>query len=106
MIELFPLEVGNVAQIVHAGRDTTYPQGWRTNRRCAVEAEETITVPAGSFDTFRIRCIQGENLGNPTRTRVYHYSPELGYYVRYYSRKRGESAWVRELMSYELPQTT
>lgn len=70
-----PLWVGKSWQAEHlyTRRDGSQAQQSRT---WTVEARETISVPAGSFDTFRIKSV-GKAL-----TITLWYAPDINFYVR------------------------
>jgi hypothetical protein len=48
-------------------------------RRCVAEAEEAVTVPAGTFPTVRVRCT---NARNDAWLVTIWYSPQVTYLVR------------------------
>jgi hypothetical protein len=85
--------------------------GWTYNDdlEATVEAVETITTKAGTFDTFRIhlvRAYQGTKVGNFTQNGVLHdtawYAPAAKAIVR---RRSVDPRWSdisRELVSYQL----
>lgn len=53
------------------------------NFDCFVERAETVTVPAGSFDTFRIACRRYNSRSTRlVETLTLHYAPEVGHSVR------------------------
>ena len=73
----FPLEVGKTWTskhrfTIHAAKRTV-PLEVKFN----VEAYEEVTVPAGTFNTFRIR--SSDNLGNENVT---WWSPEIGLFIK------------------------
>lgn len=89
---LWPLRVGNdqrfdIAQVIEAkgaarlsGGETriAFNRSWR----CVVERTQTIAVPAGTFDTFRIACFRYRaGTDNWRQTRIYHYAPKIGHFV-------------------------
>jgi hypothetical protein len=78
---LFPLAVGERAAYRYRGRSTADPRGWTGRGRCNVAAAERITVPAGTFDTYKVVCEQGEDLDDPYRVWTRWYAPELGHPV-------------------------
>ena len=78
---LFPLAVGRRAAYRYQGRSTADPRGWSGRGRCSVAAAERITVPAGSFDTYKVVCEQGEDLDDPYRVWTRWYAPALGHPV-------------------------
>ena len=38
-------------------------------------------MPAGTFDTYKMVCEQGEDLSDPYRMRTWWYAPAIGHYV-------------------------
>ena len=66
---LFPLQVGNTASWKLTGQDQQYH--WTTTRRCEVSDTVNLTVPAGSYDAFKVVCRDDWN------TRTYYYAPEV-----------------------------
>ncbi len=89
---LWPLRVGNdqrfeVTQIVEAKGDAR-PRGGKARSafkhswRCVVERTERLTVPAGTFDTYRISCFRYRPGTTVWRqTRIYHYAPRVGHFI-------------------------
>ena len=73
----FPLEVGKTWSTRHrmtlhaANRSVEY------DLNCRVEAFETVVVPAGRFDAFRVGC--RTSIDN---TETYWTSPDLGIFVK------------------------
>jgi len=67
-------------------------------RNCVVEAEENITVPAGTFSTVRVSC---KNSKNGAWLATFWYSPQVSQLVREESAVTGGKR-VRELISYRL----
>mgnify|MGYP007017144063 CR=1 FL=1 len=83
---LWPLATGKeqsfeVKQTVTSNDGLTsneFEQSWQ----CVVEGTEKITVPAGTFDTYRISCFRylpGTSFWRQTRT--FNYAPAVGHYV-------------------------
>ncbi|MCW9057664.1 MAG: hypothetical protein OQL11_02145 [Gammaproteobacteria bacterium] len=89
-----PLWVGKSweARFLYRRRDGSQTEQHRT---WTVEARETVSVPAGSFDCFRIRS-QGEAL-----TITLWYAPELDFYVRRLTEGMVQAEQV--LVDYRLP---
>lgn len=83
---LWPLATGN-EQSFEVKKTITSNDGLTTNEfdrswRCVVEGTEKVTVPAGTFDTYRISCfsyVPGTNYWRQTRT--FNYAPAIGHYV-------------------------
>jgi hypothetical protein len=74
----FPIEVGQQWTTRH--RMTMHTAGGRTveyDLSCRVEAFEKVTVPAGTFDAFRIGC--RTSIDN---TETFWSSPDLGVFVK------------------------
>ena len=83
---LWPLATGKeqsfeVKQTITSNDGLTsneFNQSWR----CVVEGTEKVTVPAGTFDTYRISCfryVPGTSFWRQTRT--FNYAPAIGHYV-------------------------
>lgn len=54
----------------------TPPQKWEYNWSCNVAGQETVEVPAGKFDTYKIVCGRYK----PTELEFF-YAPDIGHYV-------------------------
>jgi hypothetical protein len=67
-------------------------------RHCSVEGEESVTVPAGVFQTFRVRCV---NKRDGAWMTTLWYSPQVGHLVREETSVTGGRR-VRELIAYKL----
>ena len=105
---LWPLRVGNetsftyqsMVQSKESGAVNRYAQYWR----CSVPDTETVSVPAGTFDTFRIECIRTGLPGSVYGKRVWFYAPSVGHSVKtvdkYYYAKSDHG---RSLVSVERP---
>jgi hypothetical protein len=94
----WPLSVGAEREEIVV-RDQTKPPRVETRPQiCRVEAEESVTVRAGTFRTFKVVC-RHETSGDPT-FRAW-YSPEVRNWVRDW-RPVKDGALERELISYTL----
>ncbi len=59
------------------GREQTYKQSWQ----CRVGDLEAVTVPAGTFETYKISCSRYQ--GTEWRQGYnWYYSPQVGHYVK------------------------
>lgn len=83
---LFPLRVGNSAEWTRRGTDNGQPFLSRT--RCTVADTVRVEVPAGAFDTFKIACIAGSDLRDPSARTTFYYAPEVAAVVRYHRTSR------------------
>ena len=83
---LWPLKIGNkdrfdVSQVI-SGNDGSSIRELSQSWLCAVEGTEKLTVPAGTFNTFRIPCYRYTvGTGSWRQTRTFYYAPRLGHYV-------------------------
>ncbi len=85
---LWPLQVGKGdrlrvvrTQIASDGSRKTQPA--RTYN-CRVSGTERLSVPAGTYDTYRVQCARYSGSGKRLiETKVWHYAPSLGHVVRY-----------------------
>jgi len=93
--ELFPLEVGKTMRMRVTGSGTRFPEGWEVARTCEVVAEERVTVPAGTYDMFKIVCRQGK------RTYTWYYAPEIAHPVFYLNRHADLGGSPQQLVRYE-----
>ena len=92
----WPLTIGAERE-EKVGRDQTKPPTVETRPQiCRVEAEESVTVRAGTFRTFKVAC-RNKPGGDPT-FRAW-YSPEVRNWVRDW-RPVKDGALERELISY------
>ena len=85
---LFPLMIGESVAYRVEGQSRDEQAGWSLQGRCEVAAAEQISVPAGTFDTYKVVCEQGEDLSDPYRTRTWWYAPAIGHYVAQLHRTR------------------
>ncbi len=83
---LWPLATGN-KQSFEVKQTVVSNDGLTTNEikqswQCIVEGTERITVPAGTFDTYRVSCFRylpGTRFWR--QTRIFNYAPAVGHYV-------------------------
>ena len=74
---------------------------WQGNVSCEVKAYEDVSVPAGTFKTFRIECADNWEAGefisgvNHTTSR---YSPEVTIAVKTVTKE--DRRWNNEIVSY------
>jgi hypothetical protein len=92
----FPLTAGKSWEMKYHEERPVDRQSEDIQRSCTAESEETVTVPAGIFNTIRISC---KNLRNGAWTVNLWYSPEVGHIVRDETAVTGGRR-VRELISY------
>jgi len=78
----WPLRVGaTAAYTVKSGLAGERAAG--DHWRCAVESRESMSVAAGTFDSYKIACrLDGDTL-KTTQSRTWYYAPAVGHYVRY-----------------------
>lgn len=72
---LFPLQEGNVVAFGVRGSSEKVPTGWEDELRCVVAGQQNVTVPAGTFTTFRIDCKRKD------LTQSLYYAPVAQNYV-------------------------
>jgi len=80
----FPLAVGKTWETEVRGRSAERQRVIVYQNSYSVLAQEEITVPAGTFNTFKIKHEQSHNATGTKRwgVRYFWYAPELGYYVK------------------------
>ncbi|MEQ8334429.1 hypothetical protein [Nisaea sp.] len=94
---LFPLQEGNIVAYGVRGSSEKVPAGWEDEVRCVVAGQEDVTVPAGTFTTFRIDC-KRKNVD----TSLYYAPVAQNYVLR--ERTFSNSRSRKELMSVSLAE--
>ena len=97
---LWPLSVGKTSGYYENNVWHAFAEPYRTYKAywsCKVEAKAKVTVPAGSFDTFKIVCVRysGRLPSSHTFSREYrtwYYAPEIKHWVAYERDYRGENS--------------
>ena len=92
---LFPLQEGNISAFGIRGSSEKVPTGWEDEVRCAVSGQEDVTVPAGTFTTYRIDCSRKN-----VETSLYYAPVAQNYVLR--ERTFANSRSRKELMSVSL----
>jgi len=100
---LWPLKIGNqkffsIKQTVEKNDGTgkrEFSQDWQ----CVIDGTEKVTVPAGTFDTYRIPCHRYYRQFW-RQTKTYFYSPKVGHYVLYKDDSSARPSQRRRLVSY------
>jgi hypothetical protein len=62
----FPLEVGKKWQGKYTGYTADNGYRWAGDSSCEVKSAETVKVPAGDFEAYRIDCVDSWKLGGAT----------------------------------------
>jgi len=103
---LWPLALGNytthhIKWAIHQNGQKTYPYPYLETWNCWVGGTERITVPAGTFDTYRVEC---EATDGPYvwQRRVFHYAPTVGHYVLRRDEMGATAGRQRQLVAYGL----
>ena len=95
---IFPLTVGATETWRATGSDTRGYSWDDAERVCTVTETARVTVPAGTFDTYHVRC------EDPWRVRNWYIASELGRPVLYTrSHKRRAESERQELIAVEAP---
>lgn len=92
---LFPLQEGNIVAYGIRGSSEKVPTGWEDEVRCVVAGQEDVTVPAGTFTTYRINC-KRKNVD----TSLYYAPAAQNYVLR--ERTFANSRSRKEMMSVSL----
>lgn len=93
--EIFPLREGNVAAFIARGNSELVPTGWQDEQRCVVKGQETVSVSAGEFSTYRIECSRKDYL------ETIFYAPVIQHYALRI-RKFNNAEDRKELVAVEL----
>jgi hypothetical protein len=92
----FPLKVGSSWTMKYHEERPADGQSEEVQRRCTVDGEETISVPAGTFPTLRIAC---RNLLTDAWIMTIWYSPQVKHLVREETAVAGGTR-LRELITF------
>jgi hypothetical protein len=98
--KIWPLKVGNKisADISASGGRSSHG-----TYSCEVQAREPVTVHAGKFDAFKVKCAMEFPQARYQDERVYWWSPELKYSVKFdYQLIQGTAVGATPLKSWEL----
>ena len=91
---ILPLQIGATQSWVGKGTNDK-GETWDDKRTCTVVGAENVTVPAGTYDAFKVDC-KGTH-----RDRTYYYAPEAGRNVIVLSsHKRRHEPWHFENISF------
>ncbi|MFO1058705.1 MAG: hypothetical protein U1E53_17265 [Dongiaceae bacterium] len=88
---IFPLQVGKTVTTQYSG-SSNKDGSWTGTQTCNVADTESVTVPAGTFDTYKVVCRFGKNPDQPYTTITHWYAPKAGTDVLYkeYTPDRGK----------------
>lgn len=96
--DFWPLRTGNYARFSEVRRD-----GPRLFE-CRAEDYGPMTVPAGTFDAYRISCTRyTQTQSRISRRWVFHYAPEVGHIIAQTIMVPGEEQSSRELVAVLAP---
>ncbi|HLY89446.1 MAG TPA: hypothetical protein VKQ27_10730 [Acetobacteraceae bacterium] len=98
--KIWPLKVGNKISA------DIYASGGRSSHgtySCEVQGRESVTVHAGKFDAFKVKCIMEFPQARYQDERMYWWSPELKFPVKFdYQLIQGTAFGTVPLKSWEL----
>ena len=75
----FPLTVGKSWEMKWTDERPQDRQTESIERRCIAESPETVTVPAGTFETIRVACY---NMRDGAKVLTFWYAPAVRQFVR------------------------
>ena len=97
---LWPLSTGNTAQFQEVRNEFDLYRRLTQRKvrvwRCRVQESMVLDTEAGSFETYPISCVLRSH-GRANKllgTRLWHYAPEIGHYVR---REKIDNLGTREI---------
>ena len=91
---IFPIQLGNAESWKFSGQNAK-GETWESVRNCSVVETAKVTVPAGTFDTYHIKC------EDEWWVRHYYYAPEVGSSaIRLDTHKTRNEVRHRELVSF------
>lgn len=104
---IWPLQTGRSVWFTYArrtvwkdgGDEKIYAYHWR----CRVKDGQTVTVPAGTFETVPISCFRHNNVtGTYYGERSWYYAPRVGHYVLYVDDSKSRGVRKKALQTYHL----
>jgi hypothetical protein len=104
---IWPLQSGRSTWFTYTtrtkGTDGSGKRTYAYHWRCKVKAKETITVPAGTFETVPVTCLRHSNMtGTFYGERTWYYAPRAGHYVLYVDDSRSRGVRKKALQTYHL----
>ena len=83
---LWPLEVGKETKFSYSStvveKETGTRKAYGYTFDCRVTDTRAVTVPAGTFDTYRINCYRNQRIsGRYFGARSWYYAPAIGHFV-------------------------
>lgn len=103
--QLWPLQRKNKAEmtVTYKKHDKieNLTKTYRENWSCRVNRDQIVTVPAGTFKTFKIVCKRLDDAQKVTRTNIWYYAPEVGHFVKRIKKSGSNRRQVIELISYD-----
>lgn len=103
---LWPLASGNVARFYEVRSEFDFLRRLTERKervwRCRVQETTVIDTDAGSFEAYPVSC-ELRSRGGANRllgTRLWHYAPEIGHYVRYEEVDSTGTREIRELIAH------
>lgn len=97
----FPLLVGKKWSSQYSGFRADNNRKWDSRLECEVKAYEPVRVPAGSFDAYRVECIDNWELGyifSGKKAATRWYAPAVGGVIKYVSE---DGEWNYELAAFK-----
>ena len=94
--DVFPLKADSRFQHSVSGRSSN-GESWKTVRKCKVEGKVAVSVPMGSFDTWKLVCTESSKI------HTYWISPELEFWVAYELTRKGCCTELYEYSSVTRP---
>jgi hypothetical protein len=98
----FPLELGKKWQGKYDGYRADQGASWKSEVNCEAKAFETVKVPAGEFEAYRVACEDNWEASpfRGTADATYWYAPKIGTIVK--AVNPSDSAFDYELASYHV----
>lgn len=97
----FPLQVGKKWTSNYAGFRADNNRKWDSRLECEVKAYEPVRVPAGTFDAYRVECIDNWEAGyifSGKKAATRWYAPAAGGVIKYASE---DGEWNYELAAFK-----
>jgi len=86
--EIWPLAVGKKVTYSYTQVNAQGQNKGSTSRKCEVVEQVNITTALGNMDTYKVSCFRRK--GDWSKTRIFYFSPEHEYAVKYLERSSSE----------------
>ena len=109
--QLWPLEIGQRAWLnvdyERLDKGTKETKRYSEHWCCKVNRPRAVTVPAGTFDTYKVVCKRyASDWREITRTHIWYYAPAVGHFVKRIKKYKSGKRKTLELIVWNRKRTS